>query len=160
VVAGVRCAATGKAYAELYSNGGLLECPIAADSVIAGHALPRGTWIWLHEDRGLNGVWLLRDTELQGLPCKGAGYKGWAVRFHADGKLSLCYLSREATIDGVPCRAGKFTTELSGSTQVQLHPNGRLRTCRLADAVTRNGATLRRGDRIVFSAAGEIVRSR
>jgi hypothetical protein len=160
VVTGVRCASTGKAYAELYANGGLVECPIAADTVIAGHALPRGTWIRLHEDRGLDGAWLPRDTELQGLPCKGTGYKGWAVRFHADGRLSLCYLSREATIDGIPCRAGKFTTELTGSTQVQLHPNGRLRACRLADAVTRRGVTLRRGVRIVLSPTGDIAPAR
>jgi hypothetical protein len=160
VLAGVSCAATGRAYAELYANGGLIECPVAADTTIAGHTFARGTWIRLHQDRGLDGAWLVRDTELQGLPCKGTGYKGWSVRFHADGRLALCSLSRDATIEGVPCRAGAFLTELSGSTQVQLHPNGRLRSCRLAREFTRNGVTKKRGQRIVLNETGELIKER
>ena len=77
-----------------------------------------------------DGAWLPRDVLLQGIPCKGTGYKGWAMRYHPGGRLALCYLSRETTIDGVRCRAGAFLTELSGSTQVTLHPNGRLVRCR------------------------------
>ena len=158
VLAGVRCASTGRTYAELYSNGGLVECPLAADSVVDGHALPKGTWIRLHQDRGLDGAWLPRDTELQGLPCKGTGYKGWAVRFHAGGALALCYLSRETTIDGVACHAGWFVRELSGSSHVTLHPSGRLKSCRLAASVTRDGVSLKRGTRIQLTDRGGLVR--
>ena len=129
VLAGVRCASTGRTYAELYSNGGLVECPLVADSVIEGHALPKGTW-----------------------------YKGWAVRFHAGGALALCYLSREATIDGVVCHAGWFVRELSGSSHVTLHPSGRLKSCRLAASVTRDGVSLKRGTRIQLTDRGGLVR--
>lgn len=158
VVAGVSCAATGRLYAELYGNGGLVECPLAADSVIERHAFPKGTWIRLHQDRGLDGAWLPRDTELQGLPCKGTGYKGWAVRFHAGGALALCYLSREAVVDGVSCMSGSFAREFGGSTQVALHPNGRLKGCRLAAPVTRDGAALKRGARINLTETGAVMR--
>jgi hypothetical protein len=157
VVASVHCGPTGRAYAELYDNGGLVECPLAADSVIEGHALPKGTWIRLLQHRALDGAWLPRDTELQGLPCKGTGYKGWSVRFHADGKLALCFLARETTIDGIPCRAGSFRVELSGSTGVALHPNGRLSTCRLSRDVTRDGMTVRRGKHIHLTPAGALI---
>jgi hypothetical protein len=158
VVAGVRCASTGRAYAELYGNGGLVECPLAADSTIEGHAFPKGTWIRLHQDRGLDGAWLPRDTELQGVPCKGTGYKGWSVRFHAGGALALCYLSREATIDGVACMSGSFARELRVSTQVALHPSGRLKGCRLASSMSRDGVALKRGARIHLTATGAVVR--
>lgn len=158
VVAGVRCAPTGRAYAELYSNGGLVECPLAADSVIEGHAFPKGTWIRLHQDRGLDGAWLPRDTPLQGLSCKGTGYKGWSVRFHTGGALSVCFLARDAAVDGIPCMAGTFARELTGSTQVALYPNGRLKSCRLDEPVTRDGASLKRGARILLTESGTIAR--
>ena len=130
VIATVHCGPTGRAFAVLHPNGALDECPLAKDEVLDGVALPRGTWIRLRPDASLDGAWLPRDVLLQGIPCKGTGYKGWAVRFHPGGRLALCYLSRETTIDGVRCRAGSFLTELSGSTQVTLHPNGRLVRCR------------------------------
>lgn len=156
VLSGVRCGATGKASAALHPNGALDECPLAIDSVMAGHLLLRGTWIRLTPEGTLDGAWLPRDAMLQGLPCKGTGYKGWAVRFHPDGALSLCYLSREATIDALPCRPGAFVTELSGSTQVTLHPNGRLRGCRLARAVTYRGTALRSGARVLLDSIGTL----
>lgn len=154
---GVRCAPTGRAYAVLHANGTLDECPLQMDSVIAGHPLPRLTWIRLHPDRTLYDVWLPRDATLQGIPCKGGGYKAWSVRFHPGGRLALCYLARDATIDGVPCRAASFVTELSGSTQVGLHENGRLRSCRLSRSVTRDGLTLKRGARITLTPDGRAV---
>lgn len=132
VIAGVRCAATGRAFAVVHPNGALDECPLATDAVLDGVALPKGTWIRLRPDASLDGAWLPHDVVLQGIPCKGTGYKGWAVRFHPGGRLALCYLSRETRIDGVVCRAGAFLTELSGSTQVTLHPDGRLAGCRRA----------------------------
>lgn len=156
VIAGVRCAPTGRAYAVIHPNGALDECPLAIDTTIAGHALPAGTWLRLTEQRVLDGVWLPDDTQLQGLPCKGTGYKGWSVRFHPSGRLSLCYLSHEATIDGIRCRGAAFTTELTGSTQVNLHPNGRLQSCRLATAVTRDKVTFKRGARIWLTDDGRV----
>lgn len=126
--------------------------------MIERHAFPKGTWIRLHQDRGLDGAWLPRDTELQGLPCKGTGYKGWSVRFHARGALAVCFLSRDATIDGVSCMSGSFARELRGSTQVTLYPSGRLKSCRLAAPVTRDGVSLKRGARIHVTESGAVVR--
>lgn len=129
-IAGVRCGPTGRASVVLYADGALDECPLARDTTIHGLRLPRGTWIKLHPDRRLDGAWLPHDVTLQGVPCKGSGYKGWSVRFHESGALKLCYLAREATIDGVRCRRAGFVTELSGNTAVTLDRNGRLAGCR------------------------------
>lgn len=130
VIAGVRCGPTGRAFAVIHANGSLDECPLAADTVIEGHALPRGTWLRLLSDRTLDGAWLPHDVTLQGIPCKGTGYKGWSVRFHPTGALKLCFLSRDAEIGGVRCRRGTFFAELSGSTAVSLDARGRLLRCR------------------------------
>lgn len=157
VVAGIRCGPTGRAYAALHANGTLEECPLAADSLVEGNLLAKGSWIRLTPEGILDGAWLLRDAQLQGLPCKGTGYKGWAVRFHPDGRLALCYLSREATIDAIPCKAGAFISELSGSTQVMLHHNGKLQSCRVARDVTYRGVALRGGKRVRLSPDGALV---
>ncbi|MCC7001470.1 MAG: hypothetical protein IT357_04870 [Gemmatimonadaceae bacterium] len=148
VVGAVHCAPTGKAYAVIHPNGIVDECPLARDTVIDGHALPRGTWIQLNPDAMLTAAWLPRDVELQGLPCKGTGYKGWSVRFHADGHLALCFLSRDAEIDSVPCLGGSFLRELRGSTHVTLDATGRLRSCRLSRAATIDGRAYPKGARI------------
>jgi hypothetical protein len=160
VIDGVRCAPTGRAYAVLHANGALDECPLAIDTIIAGHALPRGTWLRLTEARGLDGAWLPANTTVQGVPCKGTGYKGWSVRFHADGALSLCYLSRAWTVDGIACRAAAFTTELTGSTQVQLDPDGHLHSCRLNADVVRGGVRFKRGQRVERAPDGSLHATR
>jgi hypothetical protein len=103
VLAGVSCAATGRAFAVLHANGRLDECPVLRDTIIAGNALPAGTWIRLAEAGVLDGAWLPRDVELHGVPCKGTGYKDWSVRFHPNGMLASCYPSRRVVIEGVPC---------------------------------------------------------
>lgn len=148
LVGGVHCGPTGRAYAVIHSNGVIDECPLARDTIIDGHALPRGTWIQLTPEAMLFGAWLPRDLDLQGLPCKGTGYKGWAVRFHPDGRLALCFLSRDAEIDGVPCLGGSFFRELRGSTGVSLQANGRLRSCRLSRAATIDGKAYAKGARV------------
>lgn len=148
VVGTVHCAPTGKAYAVIHPNGIIDECPLARDTVIDGHALPRGTWIQLNVDAMLVSAWLPRDLELQGVPCKGTGYKGWSVRFHPDGHLALCFLSRDAEIDGVPCLGGSFFRELRGYTGVSFQANGRLRGCRLSRAATVDGKTYPKGARL------------
>jgi hypothetical protein len=157
VISGVHCAPTGRQYAVIHDNGSLDECPVATDTVIAGHALPSGTWLRLLDDRTLDGAWLPADTELQGLRCKGTGYKGWAVRFFHTGQLSLCYPAIELEIDGVPCRGAGFITELTGTTQINLHTDGRLRSCRLARSIERDGMMLKSGRRITLTSEGRLV---
>jgi hypothetical protein len=107
VIAGISCAPTGRASASVHANGTLVECPVPRDTVIAGHLLPAGTWPRFTNARVLDGAWLPHDHTLQGLICKGTGYKGWAVRFHADGALALCYLAHAQVIDGVSVSKGQ-----------------------------------------------------
>jgi hypothetical protein len=124
VIDGVSCGATGRARAEVHGNGRLSECPMPRDTVIGGHAFPRASWPRFTDTGVLMAAWFSQDVMLQGVPCKGAGYKAWSVTFHPSGRLSSCYLSREAEIDGVPCQSAWFWRELTGSTQVVLHPAG------------------------------------
>lgn len=148
VLAGVSCAATGHASAVLHANGRLDECPVLRDTVMAGNALPAGTWIRLTEAGVLDGAWLPRDVELHGVPCKGTGYKDWSVRFHPNGMLASCYPSRRVVIEGVPCVDAWFWRELTGQTSIALHTNGRLRSCRLSRAADVDGVSYRKGARV------------
>jgi hypothetical protein len=150
IVDGVRCGPTGRAYAVIYENGRLDECPIAADTMIAGHHFPRGTWIRWTDDGVLKSVWLLAPLTVQGLPCRGTGFKGWAVTFHRTGKLSLCYLDKEATINGVPCAAATFLREMTGNSGVSLREDGRLHSCRLARDFVYGGTPHKKGSRFTL----------
>jgi hypothetical protein len=150
VVAGVRCAPTGRAHAVVYPTGRLDECPIAMDTAIAGHTFARGTWIRLDEEGVLKSVWLSKPLVIQGLPCRGTGYKGWAVTFHANGALALCFLEELTTIDGVPCAAAAFLRELTGNSGVSMSDRGRLRSCRLARDFERGGTRHQKGSRITI----------
>ena len=145
---GFPCAPTGRSRAEVHGNGRLSECPVARDTVLAGHAIPRGSWPRFNDGGVLMAAWLSRDVRLQDIPCKGTGYKAWAVGFHPNGRLAMCYLSAAADIEGVPCQGAWFWRELTGTTQLQLYSDGRLRSCRLARAVTLDGVRYTKGQRI------------
>ena len=155
---GIRCAPTGRAMASVFSRGGLASCPIAQDSMIANHHFAAGTWIYLTEERTLRAVWLNRDTELQGVSCKGAGYKGWSTEFYRSGALKLCYPAREMTVDGVPCRKASFWAELFGSTQAVFHETGHLRSCSLAAPFERPGVRFEKRDRIDIGVDGRVTK--
>ncbi|MEQ1691346.1 MAG: hypothetical protein ABMA00_08685 [Gemmatimonas sp.] len=141
VIDGVPCARTGRAPAEFFVSGRLLECPLSRDVVISGHAFPRTSWVIFHADGTLNGAWLARDTVLSGHLCRGEGYKKWSVRFHPDGALRLCFLPATTVIEGVPCRDGTFWGEIrgGGNTAVHFHPSGRLARCQAARAFSVGG---------------------
>jgi len=156
VVDGVRCGPTGRASAEVHPNGRLEACPIAMDTTIAGHRFPRGTWIRLTEDGLLKSVWLLEPLLVQGLPCRGTGFQGWAVTFHPTGTLSLCFLNEMTTIDGVPCAAATFLREMTGNSGVSLRDDGRLRSCRLARDFEQGGILYKKGHR--FTIDGPVPR--
>jgi len=150
-IAGIRCMNTGRASAVVYDNGQLDECPIAMDTMMAGHQFPRGTWIRLTEDGVLRSVWLTEPLSVQGLPCRGTGYKGWAVTFHPNGRLSLCYLNDPAIVDGVPCAAATFLREMTGNSGVVMRDDGRLQSCRLSKDYDYDGVTYRKGKRITVT---------
>ncbi len=105
---GVPCAKTGRAPAEFWSSGRLLECPLSRDAVIATQPFPKGSWVIFHADGSLNGAWLSRHAPMSGHVCKGEGYKKWSLRFHPGGALKSCYLPETTVIEGVPCRDGTF----------------------------------------------------
>jgi len=154
VVDGITCGTTGRAYAEFHASGRLSECPIAADTTIAGHRFFAGTWLRFDETGLLFAGWLSRDTDLNGIACRGDGYKAWAVRFHPDGKLALCYLRTDTEIEGIPCLRGTFWNEIRGGTRtaVLFDRNGKLAQCQAARAFMRGGQTHKKWD--VITAAG------
>jgi hypothetical protein len=158
VVSGVHCAPTGREYAEFFvADGRLAECPLADDAVIAGHELRAGTWVVFRPDGRMRLAWLIEDTRVDGVLCKGSGYKEWVTTFHEDGSLATCYMPETTTIDGVPCRAGSIWGEVTGGVTVHFHPNGRLRSCALARATTIEGERHRAWSRVWFDETGALV---
>ena len=158
VISGVRCAPTGKARASIFPGGQLASCPISRDTVIGKARLVAGTWITLRESGSVRSVWLQKPTEIQGVPCRGDGYKTWSTDLFPDGQLQRCFLSKGAAIDGVPCRNSWFWSEIRGSTHVSLHHNGRLRSCVLSMDFERGGARFRKNQRVELDSAGVVVR--
>jgi len=150
VIDSVRCAPTGRAYAEFYSFGALRSCPLARDTVIQGNALPAGTWIGLNDGRELDFAWLPHDTELGGHPCHGVGYKGYSVRFYGNGALRLCFLAEDTAIEEIPCVHGSFWTEIRGGSNsvVNFFPNGSLAGCQLSRDLELNGTVVKKWTRI------------
>ena len=147
---GVSCDRTGRAWAEFFPSGALRSCPLAGDTVIAGHRFFAGTWITLDESVRLRSAWLSRDTRLAGHVCHGTGYKGFAVTFHEDESLSTCYFARDTVISGIPCVHGSFWTEIRGGTKsvARFHPDGSLESCQLSRDAVIGGRSFRKWDRI------------
>lgn len=154
VVDGITCGNTGRAYAEFHASGRLSECPLAADTTIAGHRFFAGTWLRFDETGLLFAGWLSRDTELNAISCRGDGYKAWAVRFHPDGRLALCYLRTDTEIEGIPCIRGTFWNEIRGGTRTALwfDRNGKLARCQAARAFTHGGQSHKKWDVITVAA--------
>ncbi len=149
-ISGVSCAATGRAYAELYADGSLRECPLARDTTIGGHAFGAGTWILLSQAGRLQSGWLATDTRLGGHLCRGKGYKELHVTFHDDQSLRSCYLAEDTVIAGVPCIHGSFWTEIrgGGKSVARFHPDGSLESCQLARDATVDGQRHRKWERV------------
>lgn len=144
VIDGVSCDRTDGKHAEFHPSGRLLGCPLAGDTVIAGHRFPAGTWIYLTDSAALSGAWLSSDTVLDGHLCRGKGYEKWRVSFHPGGHLASCYLAANATIEGIPCIRGTVWTEIRGGIKsvVSFHDNGRLRQCQASRAFVRDGVRI------------------
>jgi hypothetical protein len=153
VVDGVTCGPTARAYAEFHASGRLSECPIASDTTIAGHRFFAGTWLRFDETGVLFAGWLSRDTELNGITCRGDGYKEWSVRFHPNGQLELCYLRVDSEIEGIPCIRGTFWNEIRGGTRtsVWFGRDGKLARCQASRAFTARGHSYKKWE--TFTAA-------
>ena len=157
-VDGITCRTTGRAYAEFYASGRLASCPLARDTVLAGHQLPAATWVQLAEDGALTSVWLPKATMLAGHYCRGTGYRGWSVLFHPNAALEMCYLAEVAVIDRVPCQRGTFWTELRGGGQSSVHfrDDGRLQRCQAARDFARDGVEIRKWQVVHRDSAGQL----
>lgn len=153
VLDGITCAPTGRAYASFHASGRLRECPLAADTVLFGQALPARTWVELTDDGRLRHAWLPRNASLSGHVCRGSGYREWSVLFHPSGALALCYLAREELIDGVPCQRGTFWIELRGrgKSEVRFRENGRLQSCQAARSFELNGRKVKKWEVVRLS---------
>jgi hypothetical protein len=140
--------------AVLHASGLLHECRLAPGAEFLGHRFPSNSWVGYTLSARPH-VWLGRDTELQGLVCRGSGWRGWSTSLHHDGALRGCFLAAEAVVDEVPCRKASFVTEvLRGSSFLALHENGRLAECVAARTFTLGGREYRRGERIRLDAEG------
>ena len=150
MIGGVLCDRTR--YAEVYRSGAVASCPLARDTTIGMHALPRGTWVQLAPDGRLTSVWLPRDWAVQGHTCRGTGNRGWSVTFHSSGGLAFCYLSDVEMIDGVPCQRGTFWMEMwrfarrSAPLGTSFHQDGSLQQCQAARDFLLVTKTYRKGE--------------
>ena len=160
VIDGVACAPTGRASAWTFPSGTLESCPLAHDTIVGGHHIDAGTWLYFNENRLLLGAWFEQDTRLAGHVCKGTGYKGWSVRFHPSGSLQSCFLAGEETIQGVPCRKGSFWGELTGGVQVSFHDNGALESCSVARDSRIGTAVIHKRERVWLDLAGVVTSRR
>ena len=158
VIDGVSCGPTGRASAWTFLSGVLESCPIAHDTIVAGHHITAGTWLYFNENRVLLGAWFERDTRLAGHVCKGTGYKGWSVRFHPNGSLQSCFLAGEETIQGVPCRKASFWGELTGGVQVTFHDNGSLESCSAARDIRIGSVAFEKRERVWLDRNGSVIK--
>ena len=157
VVAGVRCGPTGRSRASAYPNGRLASCPVARDTMIGVLLVHAGTWVTFTDSGAVKLMWLNRPRVIQGVPCRGDGYKTWSTDLYPDGRLRACFLSREAIIDGVPCRSAWFWSEIRRATNAFLRPNGKLESCVLSADLERNGVKLHKNDRVYLDSTGAIT---
>jgi hypothetical protein len=152
VLDGVPCRRTGGGFvrrkAQVHAAGSLRACELSEQSVLAGHALPAGTWVYLHVDGQIDYAWLRRDTLLQGHLCRGTGYGGWQTTFYGGGALRTCWLARDEIIDGVPCSRATFLGEVRGGARTLFERDGRLRSCRAARDFAYGEERFRRGEQV------------
>ena len=119
--------------------------------------LPKGTII---NKRTKDKIYcfLPRNTEIQGILCRGDRHRGWETVLYVNGKLLKAWLARTEEIQGVPCMKATFWTEfLGGDAAVYFHSNGKLAKCKLARDVTINGHRFKKGDHVCFDSEGKLI---
>ena len=119
--------------------------------------LPQGTIIHKRTDDKIF-CFLPRNTEIQGILCRGDSHRGWETAFYRNGKLALAWLARTEEIQGVPCMKASFWTEIfGGGAAVHFHDNGRLAKCKLARDAIIQGHTFKKGDHVSFDREGKLI---
>lgn len=97
----------------------------------------------LFPDGSIHGATLVRDTDIQGLPCAG----GCDVVFFPGGRLRLARLSRPVVIAGVACAPGI----------VYFHESGALLNATLAAAHEFAGVPVPASARVTLDEAGGLL---
>lgn len=103
-ISGVAC----RGWVSLHPGGALKSGDLAADTTIVGHALPKGSRVFLRPDGSLEHCWLSQDTDIDGAPCAG-GVSKIDTTFHDNGRRKAAFLSRDCTIQAVECKASLYT---------------------------------------------------
>ena len=122
--------------------------------------LPKGTIIHKRTKHKVY-CFLPRNTEIQGILCRGDRHRGWETVFYVNGKLAEAWLARTEEIQGVPCMKASFWTEVfGGDAAVYFHPNGKLAKCKLARDAIINGHAFEKGDHVRFDSEGKLILER
>lgn len=122
--------------------------------------LPEGTIIHKRTKDKIY-CFLLHNSEIQGILCRGDKHRGWETVFYVNGKLAEAWLARTEEIQGVPCMAASFRTEILrsffGSARVNFHDNGTLKRCKLAKDTTIESHAFKKGDIVQFDREGKLI---
>ena len=147
--------ASGSGFARNQSSQtGRQQTEVRTDSLLP---LPQGTII-SRQTRDRIYCFLPRNTEIQGILCRGDRHRGWETEFYRNGKLAKAWLAREQVIQGVPCMKASFWTEVfRRDAAVYFHPNGKLAKCKLARDVTLQGHKFKKGQHVRFDPEGKLI---
>jgi hypothetical protein len=105
--------------------------------------IPVDTWVLQTAEGVVTTCAFPRDTEVQGILCKGTGgAKGAQVAVYPSGALKQVFLARDMRIQEVPCAADA----ISGA--VEFYEDGKLKSCLLSESYTRDGAVHKKGTRL------------
>jgi hypothetical protein len=128
-----------------HPDGSLDNLELAHDRSVQGHAFPAGTRLFFDEEGRLAHAWLSRDTEIDGLPCRGK----WKIdtAFHPNGRVRAFFPPDDLELAGVWCEASVFHP-------VYLHADGRLAQCRLARDARVHGHELEAGTMLRLDETG------
>jgi hypothetical protein len=80
-----------------HRNGRLAGAVLARDHVLFGREFPRGTHVSLDQNRGVTGVTLREDRDIDGIPVKAGAPE---LKFHDNGRLGELTLTRDHVVAG------------------------------------------------------------
>jgi len=126
---------------ELYKNGNLKSCRLAEEVKYIEINFPKNTQLFFTEDSTLEYCWLGKNTEIQGVPCKGG--QQTQTSFHKNGKILCCFISRPFEIQKVYCKSSLLAP-------VCFFPDGRLQECTTEIDQKVNGRFVKAGSKLLF----------
>jgi hypothetical protein len=80
-----------------HRNGRLASAVLARDHVLVGREFPRGTHVSLDQNRGVTGITLREDRDIDGIPVKAGAPE---LKFHDNGRLGELTLRRDHVVAG------------------------------------------------------------